>query len=152
VGVICNCTAPSREFTAGEIAVSTDGGTTWRSRTIANILYGVSCPAAHTCVAVGTNGTILRTSDGGRSWPRVPTPLRPGQADLNAVACAGNGVCRAVGGGSNGKEGVVLWSGDAGRTWQVEPLPNVAALYAIACPRTDLCYLGGQGGILLRGA
>jgi photosystem II stability/assembly factor-like uncharacterized protein len=151
VGVICYCVAPSRELAAGEIAISTDGGATWRSRTIANVLYGVSCPAARTCVAVGAGGTILRTSDGGRSWPRVPTPLRQGQADLNAVTCE-SGVCRAVGGGANGQGGVVLWSGDAGRTWRIEPLPEVAALYTIACPRADLCYLGGRSGVLLKGA
>ena len=36
-----------------------------------NWLGGVACPSASTCVAVGDWGTILRTTNGGRTWRRV---------------------------------------------------------------------------------
>ena len=34
-------------------------------------LFGVACPRPSTCVAVGDRGTILRTTDGGRTWRSV---------------------------------------------------------------------------------
>jgi photosystem II stability/assembly factor-like uncharacterized protein len=30
-----------------------------------------TCPSRSTCLAVGNNGTILRTMDGGRTWRSV---------------------------------------------------------------------------------
>ncbi len=152
VGDICTCSPPYNEFTAGAIATSTNGGLAWRSRTIANTLQGVSCLDAHTCVVVGYSGAILRTSDGGRTWPRVPTPSGAGAANLMAVACVGGKVCHAVGGDAQGKAGVVLRSGDGGRTWQAEPVPPTTALSAIACPSPDVCYVGGARGVLLKGS
>jgi photosystem II stability/assembly factor-like uncharacterized protein len=152
VGFICNCSPIDNELTAGAIAISTDGGVGWRSRTIVNILQGVSCLDARTCVAVGYSGTILRTSDGGRTWPSVPTPSGAGQANLVGVRCVGGHVCRAVGGNAGGKVGVVLRSTDGGRTWRSEPVPTTAALSVIACPSADICYVGGAHGVLLKGS
>jgi photosystem II stability/assembly factor-like uncharacterized protein len=34
-------------------------------------LHGVACPSPSTCVAVGGGGTILRSTDGGRTWRSV---------------------------------------------------------------------------------
>ncbi len=150
VGFLCNCYPPYDVATGGEIAVSTDGGASWRSRTIANILQGVTCIAARACIAIGLNGTILRTTDGGRTWPAVPNPLTGGKTNLYAIACAGS-VCRAVGGGANDRGGVLLRSADGGRTWRAESVPTTASLDAIACPRANLCYLGGAAGALLVG-
>ena len=31
-------------------------------------LHGVACPRPSTCVAVGGGGTLLRSTDGGRTW------------------------------------------------------------------------------------
>ncbi len=151
VGILCNCSPPHHVATGGEIALSADGGASWRSRTIATILQGLTCSDARTCLAVGLNGTILRTTDGGRTWPAVPNPLAGGTTNLYAVACAG-GVCRAVGGGANNQGGVVLRSADGGRTWRREAVPTAASLDAIACPRADRCYLGGAAGALLVGS
>jgi len=147
VGFICNCAVPyGGVLTAGAIAVSTDGGRSWRSRTVANGLQSVSCLDARTCVAVGVNGVILRTTDGGRSWPSVPNPLSGGRARLNQVICVG-GVCRAV-----GDYGSVLLSTDGGRSWHTERVPTAAGLDVIACPRANLCYIGGAGGVILKGS
>jgi len=152
VGFLCTCYPPSDVATGGEIAVSTDGGASWRSRTIANVLQGVTCTDARTCIAVGFTGTILRTTDGGRTWPAVPNPLTGGTTNLYAIACAG-GVCRAVGGDAAGKAGgVMLRSADSGRTWRRESVPTTASLDAIACLRADRCYLGGAGGALFTGS
>lgn len=152
VGFLCNCEAGYDVTTGGEIAVSTDGGASWRSRTIANALQGVACTAARVCITVGLNGTILRTTDGGRTWPAVPNPLMGGKTNLYAIACV-SGVCRAVGGDATGTAGgVMLRSADGGRTWRRESVPTTASLDAINCPRATLCYLGGSAGALLTGS
>ena len=36
-----------------------------------NALAGVACPRPSTCFAVGNSGTILRSTDGGRTWRSV---------------------------------------------------------------------------------
>jgi photosystem II stability/assembly factor-like uncharacterized protein len=53
---------------SGTIVSTTDGGTTWRSQTsgTTNYLYGLACPSSSTCFAVGSRGTILRTTNGAR--------------------------------------------------------------------------------------
>jgi photosystem II stability/assembly factor-like uncharacterized protein len=61
-------------------------------------------------VAVGTNGKILRSADGGASWSQV-APLDPN--DLMGVAFVDATTVVAVGGGS-----MILRSIDAGQTWQ----------------------------------
>jgi photosystem II stability/assembly factor-like uncharacterized protein len=35
------------------------------------VLWGVACPRPSTCVAVGDFDTILRSTDGGRTWRSV---------------------------------------------------------------------------------
>jgi photosystem II stability/assembly factor-like uncharacterized protein len=62
-------------------------------------------------VAVGgSGGTILRTTNGGRTWRRQPSGT---PNDLDGVACARPSTCVAVGGG-----GTILRSTDGGRTWR----------------------------------
>jgi photosystem II stability/assembly factor-like uncharacterized protein len=36
-----------------------------------NTLNAMACPRPSTCVAVGEGGTILRSTDGGRTWRSV---------------------------------------------------------------------------------
>ncbi len=146
VGFICNCSVPYHVLTAGAIAVSTDGGRSWRSRTVANVIQSVNCLDVRTCVAVGLNGVILRTTDGGRTWPSVSNPLSGGKRTLSQVICMG-GSCRAV-----GDKGSVLLSTDGGQSWGSERVPTTADLDVIACPRANLCYIGGNGGVILKGS
>jgi photosystem II stability/assembly factor-like uncharacterized protein len=61
-------------------------------------------------VAVGEQGLILRTTDGGAVWQRVASGVKD---DLRCVSFSGvNGIC---GGGSN----TVLYSTDSGASWQI---------------------------------
>ena len=73
-------------------------------------LHGVACPSPSTCVAVGDGGTLLRSTDGGRTWRRQPSGTAYA---LNRVACLSPSTCVAVGGG-----GTLLRSTDGGRTWR----------------------------------
>lgn len=60
-------------------------------------------------LGVGPRGHILRSTDAGRSWQQVPSPV---STDLVAVAFAGPRKAWAV-----GHDGVMLQSTDAGSSW-----------------------------------
>jgi photosystem II stability/assembly factor-like uncharacterized protein len=72
-------------------------------------LHGVACPSPSTCVAVGVKGTIVRSTDGGRTWRSQPSGTT---TVLFGVACPSPSTCVAVGGDT------ILRSTDGGRTWR----------------------------------
>ncbi|NRF71997.1 glycosyl hydrolase [Aquincola sp. S2] len=65
--------------------------------------------SAGVTLGVGPRGHILRSTDTGRSWQQVPSPV---SSDLVAVAFAGPRAAWAV-----GHDGVMLHSTDAGASW-----------------------------------
>jgi photosystem II stability/assembly factor-like uncharacterized protein len=65
--------------------------------------------SAGVTLGVGPRGHILRSTDGGRGWQQVPSPV---SSDLVAVAFAGPRAAWAV-----GHDGVMLHSTDAGSSW-----------------------------------
>lgn len=62
-----------------------------------------------TALAVGVRGTILVSPDAGNSWKQASVPV---SADLTTVRFTAPGLAWAL-----GHDGVVLRSGDNGRTW-----------------------------------
>lgn len=103
-----------------------DRGRTWvvdtlpiRAGTASTGAFGVAFLDAARGVAVGGDyqreldtGEIARTSDGGRSWAAVPTPVPTGLREgVVAVRGAGQPLLVVVGAGGTG------WSGDGGATW-----------------------------------
>lgn len=75
-----------------------------------NPLSSVSCPSASTCIAVGSIGTILASSDGGASWQ---SQISGTASDLSGVSCASSSMCVAV-----GKASTILVTTNGGATWQ----------------------------------
>jgi photosystem II stability/assembly factor-like uncharacterized protein len=78
-------------------------------------LSGVACPSPSTCVVVGASmptfrGTILRSTDGGRTWRSQTFGTT---IDLDGVACARPSTCVAV-----GDRGMILRSTDGGSSWR----------------------------------
>ena len=75
------------------------------SRVPTGQLFWVSCPTAHSCMAVGTYvkasgiGVNLAEQWNGTSWRILPIPNPPGMAvsGLLGVACASSSACMAVG-------------------------------------------------------
>jgi len=73
-------------------------------------LNGIACPSANSCVAVGSTGRDVSSSQtmvqqwNGRSWTRVSSPNPNGarHAGLNGVACPTAATCLATGGSSFG--------------------------------------------------
>ena len=125
-------------------------------------LAGIACPSTSRCFAVGsTNGVnFLQPSSqieqwDGTAWSAMPSPDPAGaiDAELNAVACASDTDCFAVGwaGSERGILGgtslVKRWDGT---TWSVVAVPNsLGTLEGIACPSATSCFaIGGNAGAL----
>ena len=108
-------------------------------------LRGVACPRPSICVAVGEGGTIVRSTDGGRTWRRQPS----GTPDdfLYGVACPSPSTCVAVGGG-----GTILRSTDGGRTWRSQTSGTTNFLFGVTCASPSTCFAVGPRGTILRSA
>jgi photosystem II stability/assembly factor-like uncharacterized protein len=112
---------------------SDDGGATWTGTLLPSnwpyqfTPYGLSCPDAEHCFAVGkTPGgqyaspwPVIKSSDGGNSW--TPQAISEPTAVLQSVACVTDFSCWTVGGTSSGS--IALHTIDGGNAW-----PEVSAV------------------------
>jgi hypothetical protein len=114
----------------------------------ASELYGVSCPSASACTAVGyyNNSTsvvvTLAERWNGTAWTIQPTPNPRGAqgSSLDAVSCPSASACTAVGTLAES------WNGTA---WTIQPTPNPRGAYAwiltgVSCPSASACTAAGD--------
>jgi gliding motility-associated-like protein len=79
----------------GGIAISNNGGLNWRygsftfqlpsGEIIKPYFSDVHCPSANTAYAVGNEGCMAKTIDGGTTWTLVNTPLSANRRNINTV-------------------------------------------------------------------
>jgi hypothetical protein len=111
-------------------------------------LYGVSCPRAQDCMAVGTDtnhagsvvvGTALTWN--GTTWrDTIPASLAK-NAGLATISCPSPSNCLAT--GQNVPPNAIAWDGSS---WQQLAAPAALWVRGLSCPRPDSCMLvGGQG-------
>src|SRR5215468_1708987 len=116
-------------------------------------LNWVSCPAANSCMAVGTHvkssgaGVTLAERWDGSTWRILPVPSPPGAAwsALLGVSCASPSACKAVGGSAPGTPGRALAERWDGSSWRVQqtPSPAGAFLAGVACTSPSACTAVG---------
>ncbi|MCX5831966.1 MAG: YCF48-related protein [Deltaproteobacteria bacterium] len=100
-----------------------DGGTSWKKQAgefgiseetgeivAGNFLFGVFAVNPQTAWAVGIDGYVTRTVDGGRTWSKVNVPVP--KVHLYSVVSNKTGAI-AIGG-----DGVFVWSYNGGNTWK----------------------------------
>lgn len=63
------------------------------------VLRAVSCPTTGFCAAVGDQGTVLTTADGGTNWTSQVAAGGSSTKQLTSVSCLGPTDCVAVGQG-----------------------------------------------------
>ena len=146
-------------------------GTAWsiqptpnRDGAILSLLFGISCPSATACTAVGGHsalrgsrgdlpgGLALAETWNGTSWSvqTTPRPKGAGTATLSGISCTSATACTAVGSASNLSTGVSatlaeMWNGTA---WSIQSTPNPAGtraqLVGVSCQPATTCIAVGS--------
>src|SRR5215475_10888739 len=121
-------------------------------------LNWVSCPAANSCMAVGTYtkasgaGVTLAERWDGTAWRIQPVPSPPGAAwsNLFGVSCVSPSACEAVGitASRSGAQTALAerWNGSS---WQLQPTPNLSqggGLNGVSCSSASACTAVGASG------
>lgn len=105
-------------------------------------LAGIDCVTADICVAVGSNGTIVRTTDK-KTWSAVTSPVT---TDIASIDFYSSSVGVAV-----GQSGVLLRSTDSGATWtQVSSGVTIEYLYAVKMGSSTTGWAAGEDGKVLK--
>jgi photosystem II stability/assembly factor-like uncharacterized protein len=99
---------------------------------------------ANTGTAVGDNGTILRTTDGGATWTRQTSGTT---GILFGVSCVDANTCTVVGGMPLGA--IILRTTDGGCTWTLQTF-GAQGLRGVSCVDANTCTAVGDFGTILR--
>ncbi len=100
-------------------------------------LYDAGCLTAAHCFAVGDAGTLLATTNGGRTWHHEAIPTK---APLYRVACAGRASCYVI-----ARPSTVWVTHDAGAHWAARTLPvHVPGLALAGCVVGDASNPQGE--------
>jgi len=111
----------------GLAQVGTDSGWTFQNpQPTGNTLRGVAALNAQTMIAVGEQGSILRTTDAGVTWKRISSgtsalavPVRDAGTGSNA-GLSGVSFADANTGIAVGSQGAILRTVDGGSTWTLQ--------------------------------
>lgn len=105
-------------------------------------LGGIDCVTSSICVAVGSSGTIVRTTDK-KTWAAVTSPVT---TDIVNIDFYSSSVGVAV-----GASGVLLRSTDSGATWtQVSSGVTTEHLYAVKMGSSTTGWAAGEDGKVLK--
>jgi hypothetical protein len=107
-----------------------------------NHLHGVSFWDGNTGTAVGYNGTILRTTDGGATWA---SQVSGTTNDLWGVSLP-----KADTGTAVGYDGIILRTTDGGSTWFKQTSSAWAVLYKVLFTDANTGTAVGEGGAIFR--
>jgi hypothetical protein len=114
--------------------------------------FGVSCPSATMCVAVGgyagsgSHAVPLAEWWNGKAWKiqATPTPAGANDTSLVDVSCASRSSCTAVGKFlvyQKGWQGLVeRWNG---KSWTIQVAPEIGPLYGVSCTSVKACTIMG---------
>jgi hypothetical protein len=120
----------------GGVAQTTTDGVTWTARASnsTQTLQGIAS-SGDRVIAVGDNGTIVRTVDQGATWELVPVSGTPALKDIgygNFNNNFGSPTTALNTWVAVGDAGTVLYSVDAGTTWNGTTVPGAADFVAVS--------------------
>ena len=105
-------------------------------------IYGVFPISESVCWAVGANGAILKTANGGLTWNSQPSPV---STALRSVAFREGGVI----GYAVGDHGVVLCTDNGGAQWKRLQVPSTEDILSLCLVGETSLWLSGTNGLLL---
>jgi hypothetical protein len=133
-------------------------GNSWRIQATptpkgtSDTLYGVSCPSARACIAVGSafhsarrQNTALTEIWNGSGWRVQSVPAISGPSSLYAVSCTSARSCVAVGHTLGAPQHAIIERWD-GNTWRIQAIPQLAkdtTLVGVSCPQARFCTAVG---------
>jgi photosystem II stability/assembly factor-like uncharacterized protein len=115
----------------GIIARTTDYGITWDTTIVNKILNAISFPSTQTGYIVGTNGTILKTTNGGLNWIALASPTAD---NFNSVKFVNDSVGFICGGTK------ILKTQDGGVTWSITNIGRIVAAINFPSSNIGYCY------------
>lgn len=128
LGCSDDCTGPPADETP-------DGWFALASVPTARDLTAVRALGPHTVVAAGDSGTVLRTTDGGRTWTHVQTPTESRFVFMSFTD--------ADTGWLAGEAGALLKTTDGGRTWEARDPGMSGDLNCVFFVTPELGWIGG---------
>lgn len=142
-GALLVARAGDRRDTVALLVLPAAGGWFVQTSNSSRTLNGVHFAAdGRTGVAVGDAGEVLRTSDAGATWTRVPSNTA---FNLNAVRFTTASEAWAA-----GNNGTLLRTTNAGATWSVVASGTSDALHGLWFATRDTGWAVGANGTVLR--
>lgn len=131
----------------GTIRVTEDGGARWRDRsgTTSLELLSVSIGDDSTAVAVGVNGTIVRTENKGKDWTEIYTNVPISSFRLNGVRHLTREKVVFCGYG-----GLIFYSTDTGLNWTAQESNTQMGLEGLAFINDKVGVAAGWNGTIIR--
>ncbi len=109
-------------------------------------LYGVSCPSATSCVAVGyasSSDEALSETWNGSKWSLQLTSVSE-YPELFGVSCVSSHYCKAVGTLDDEQPLALTWDGSTWTTDSMPPIPDSENyLYGVSCTSDTSCTAAG---------
>jgi photosystem II stability/assembly factor-like uncharacterized protein len=129
---------------SGGAYVSTDSGATWNATYTGtgSALNAVAFSDAKTVWAVGGEGTVIKSEDGGSKWALVKLP--GGSGALRDIKFANTKVGWIV-----GDSGLILVTQDGGKTWRQQASGTNLALSSIQIVDINTAWIAGANGLVL---
>ncbi len=132
----------------GIVLKTSDSGKTWtqqlRTNGITDTLTSIQFVSPTTGYAVGTNGVLLTTSNGGTTWTKQDSKT---VRSLYGVFFLNETLGFAVGGSSEAS--ILRRTRDGGKTWERLPAPTEMALRSVHFANANAGYAVGDKGTML---
>ena len=147
-----------RTDTLQTILKSIDSGNTWSivRDTLGYWLKGIHFSDINQGIAVGDNGTILRTIDAGAHWQKITPPV---VRNFNAVKFINSSVGYIVGGINytdpftlkvTDTFSTILRTNDGGASWNIIKDDSAGLLTDVTFSSNNIGYIAGDHGLVLK--
>lgn len=158
-----HCWAVETTNSSGSLIATADGGAHWSVVTMpgTGLFFNLTCASSSLCFVSGSdaNGdpSVLRSSDGGRSWASASVPqasttstpplVGPHAGYVAGLACMSATTCLAS------TTSDVLVTRNSGATWSAAGLPprdaqgSAPVLFGIACANRSVCVVPTSSGL-----